>query len=386
MYIKDTYYDVRTGLQSANKFYETFKPSTNKTEFKKDVNEFISNQEGEQLTKRKVVRKADYIGITGPLGSWQLDLMFYDQYATRNKNYGAFLVGIEINTRFLVVIPLKHKDMYNTVLAFGKLYSSVSDDITPVNIMSDNGGEFKNRIMTDLFKELGINQSFAEVNDHHKLGLVDRVIYTIRTLIEKYMAAYNTKQFITVLDDLVYNYNNTPHSNLKNMTPQQAVENIPKTVKIQLEKKGRSGGPVGYKEGDLVREEVVKGKLDKGTTANYDKEVVKVKRVVGNRVELEDGAVVPPQRLQKIKRVEVAPKRSMIEDDTLAKYRHAQRLNKEGIMSFSEAKEAAELREEDEPRVHGARMESLPPLEGQKRTARVRNPINRLAYDRLGGR
>ena len=301
MDIKDTYYDVRTGLKSANKFYETFKPSTNKTEFKKDVNEFISNQEGEQLTKRKVVRKADYIGITGPLGSWKLDLMFYDQYATRNKNYGAFLVGIEINTRFLVVIPLKHKDMYNTVLAFGKLYSSVSDDITPVNIMSDNGGEFKNRIMTDLFKELGINQSFAEVNDHHKLGLVDRVIYTIRTLIEKYMAAYNTKQFITVLDDLVYNYNNTPHSNLKNMTPQQAVENIPKTVKIQLEKKGRSGGPVGYKEGDLVREEVVKGKLDKGTTANYDKEVVKVKRVVGNRVELEDGAVVPPQRLQKIR-------------------------------------------------------------------------------------
>ena len=54
MDIKELYYNPRTGLKSANKFYNTFKPENDKLKFKNKVQEFVSNQEGDQLTKRTV--------------------------------------------------------------------------------------------------------------------------------------------------------------------------------------------------------------------------------------------------------------------------------------------------------------------------------------------
>ena len=316
-----------------------------------------------------------FIPITGPLGSWTLDLMFYDQYATTNKNYGCFLVGIEMNTRFIYVVPMKKKDQYNSALAFGKLYTNVDDNITPINILSDNGTEFKNKVWSDICNTLGFNHSFAEKDDHHKLGLVDRVIYTLRLLIEKYMVIYKTKSFINVLDDLVYNYNNTTHTALNNMTPQQAIHNLHETMKIQLEKKSK--GEYGkekvheFKTGDTVRTKKVKTKMDKGSLANYNEDVETVDKVVGNRIQLNDGSLLPINRLQKIKKTESLPIKKTNEEDPLKTYKHALKLNRQKIFNnFTEVKDHVNNLTNEVP-------EEIPTL---RRSGRTTKPIERLKY------
>ena len=55
----------------------------------------------------------------------------------------------------------------------------------------------------------------VDVNDHKKLGIVDRAVRTLRGMINKYMVAYNTSEYIDVLNDIVQNYNNTYHSGIK---------------------------------------------------------------------------------------------------------------------------------------------------------------------------
>ena len=277
-----------------------------------------------------------------------------------------------MNTRFIYVVPVKKKDQYNSALAFGKLYTNVDDNITPINILSDNGTEFKNKVWSDICNTLGINHSFAEKDDHHKLGLVDRVISTLRSLIEKYMVIYKTKQFIDVLDDLVYNYNNSSHAGLNNMSPQQAVNDLHETMKINLTRK--ENGEHGkdklneFKSGDIVRTKKIKSKMDKGTLANYDEEVQNVDTIVGNKVKLNDGSLYPIDRLQKIKKVESLPIANVEKDDTLKKYKGALKLNREHIYdTFAEAKEQAfKEKPVEEPQI--------------RRSSRVKKPIDRLKF------
>ena len=73
----------------------------------------------------------------------------------------------------------------------------------------------------------------VQVNDHHKLGIIDRFIRTLRGMINKYQSAYKTTRYINILVELVDNYNNSYHSG------KQGIPNKPdehKLKRIQFKK------------------------------------------------------------------------------------------------------------------------------------------------------
>ena len=72
-----------------------------------------------------------------------------------------------------------------------------------------------------------INIKYVQVNDHHKLGIIDRFIRTLRERIKKYQSAYKTTRYINVLDELVDNYNNSYHSGI------QGIPNKPDEYKLK---------------------------------------------------------------------------------------------------------------------------------------------------------
>ena len=49
-----------------------------------------------------------------------------------------------------------------------------------------------------LCKDNNIQINYVDVGDHHKLGIVDRFIRTLRGMINKYMAMHNTTKYINV--------------------------------------------------------------------------------------------------------------------------------------------------------------------------------------------
>ena len=88
--------------------------------------------------------------------------------------------------------------------------------------------EFKKLMSTN-----NINIKYEQVNDHHKLGIIDRFIRTLREMMNKYQSAYKTTRYIDILDELVDNYNNSYHSEI------QGIPNKPdkhKLKRIQFKK------------------------------------------------------------------------------------------------------------------------------------------------------
>ena len=332
--LKKLYYDPAHGFKSLNKLFKQAQ-ARNSEITREEVADFLSKQEGYQLTKRSALDKDSFHPIVGPLGSWQLDLMFYDQYATVNSHFGVFLVCIEINTRYLQVIPMKSKDQYEVLRAFAEFYMEAPEDLTPQNIMSDNGTEFKNATLQEIENELAINHLYADPEDHRKLGQIDRVIRTLRTLIEKYMASYDTHRFIDELPKLVENYNTTENSAI-GMSPKEALKHLDDIVELQQAKIKKDKGGAEFNVGDSVRVLKTKGAFEKGSTQTYSKTVYTVEEVKGTRYKLSNGKTYPYDRLQRIEETQQAPEKAkehvrQEQDEQIAHEKQTKALHKLGI-------------------------------------------------------
>ena len=329
------YYDPAHGFKSINNL---FKQAHAKDEAvtREQVADFLSKQEGYQLTKKSAVNKEHFHPIVGPLGTWQIDLMFFDQYATINSHFGVFFVAIEINTRFLQIIPLKSKDQYEVLRGFGEFYMDSPLDLTPQNIVSDNGTEFKNATLQEIENQLMINHYYADPEDHRRLGMIDRVIRTIRTLIKKYMASYDTHRFIDELPKLVENYNTSEHTGI-GMSPKESLKHLDDIVELQQAKKGE-GKSEEFEVGDNVRVLKTRGAFEKGSTQTYSKSVYSVEEAKGTRYKLSNGKTYPFDRLQKISETQQAPEKAKEqvhknEEATMAQEKQTKTLHKVGISS-----------------------------------------------------
>ena len=56
----------------------------------------------------------------------------------------------------------------------------------PENVNCDQGSEFMSKKFRKLMSNNNINIKYVQVNDHHKLGIIDRFIRTLREMINKY--------------------------------------------------------------------------------------------------------------------------------------------------------------------------------------------------------
>ena len=94
-------------------------------------------------------------------------------------------------------------------------------------IATDKGLEFINKSTQNLFKRKGIHW-FATENET-KVQVVERFNRTLKSKMYKYFTAKGTKTWINIIDELVYNYNNSYHRSIK-MTPVE--DSLKKNSKI----------------------------------------------------------------------------------------------------------------------------------------------------------
>ena len=108
---------------------------------------------------------------------------------------------------------MKNKNIQSVVSTF----EAMTKNIKPEIINCDNGSEFISNQFKQLAKERGISIRYVPVEDHHKLGVIDRFIRTLRGLINKYYTMYKTSKYINVLPKLIINYNNSYHNGIKSI-------------------------------------------------------------------------------------------------------------------------------------------------------------------------
>lgn len=272
--LKDTYYNPKSGLVSGQRLYEKVK---SKGITLKQVKEWLSKQRTEQVTKVK--KKPAYIPIVGEPGSYQGDLMFLDKYAKENKGYSVVLCFIEITSRKAYTYALKNKSGPVVFEGFKQFLKDTGGNVK--NLTTDNGVEFKNTSMDDLTDQKEINHEFAQPGDHTRMGKVERFNRTLRGLINKYMTAHQTHEWVSVLPDLTDNYNNAIHSRTK-----IAPNNVGARQEVEINLKERQKGEEAirefesYKIGDRVRVLRDKALFDKGFR-HYSKSIYTIDDIAG---------------------------------------------------------------------------------------------------------
>jgi hypothetical protein len=101
-------------------------------------------------------------------------------------------------------------------------------EVIPEQLTCDNGSEFTSNKFIRLMKDNNVKINYVNINDHNRLGVVDRFIQTLRNKLNKYMSAYDTTKYINKLNDIIDNYNNSFNSGIKSIPNKPDIEGIKK--------------------------------------------------------------------------------------------------------------------------------------------------------------
>lgn len=102
-------------------------------------------------------------------------------------------------------------------------------------VVHDAGSEFQKYFKVYL-EENNINNITTDVGDKLQTSIIERLNYSMRLLIEKYVSVYGKKNLIGKIPQLVDAYNSTYHTKLK-YTPQQVITDP--EVQKELQTKGK---------------------------------------------------------------------------------------------------------------------------------------------------
>ncbi len=155
--------------------------------------------------------------------SVQFDLADFSNFSKLNQGVKFLMCIVDVYTRHAWVYPLKNKTTAETSKYLKQWLNSIKNKVNNINI--DDGNEWKGEFLNILNQnKIKIHISIASetsVNAPHKQAIVERFIRTLRMLISRYMQYHDTKKYIDVLDDIVINYNTSPHQSLDNKTPDE---------------------------------------------------------------------------------------------------------------------------------------------------------------------
>lgn len=173
---------------------------------------------------------------------------------------------------------MKTKRAIDTVKAFKGIIESSGRK--PEKLQTDKGKEFYNSDFQDYCDANDIKH-FSTENYDIKACIVERFNRTLKGRMYKYFTDKNTQNWVSVIGELVENYNNSKHRSIK-MTPVEAskFENtylvyknlFPQNLKIERP-------DPDFNVGDRVRIVNKKKIFEKGYTPNWSKQVYQITQV-----------------------------------------------------------------------------------------------------------
>jgi hypothetical protein len=196
---------------------------------------------------------------------------------------------------------MKSKSLSDTTPAIKKFFSTSGlhefNSKALVIIMSDSDSAFKgdNRNEEQNFQKiLSDNNAVLEpvkLNDHHALGVIDNFAKNLKRVLSKEFLENKKARWIDILPKIIEQYNNTPHTSLDNITPNQAITDPKKrehVMHLNILKAHDNGFVTDLKPGDKVRIDDT-SMFKKGTESRWSDEVHVVKEASGKTVTLTDG-------------------------------------------------------------------------------------------------
>ena len=142
---------------------------------------------------------------------WAADLVDMQAFTKFNRGTKYLLAVIDVFSKYGWLVPLKNKTGKTVANALKKIIISGQK---PTKMWVDKGKEFYNKDVQ------GLVELYSTENEE-KSSVVERWNRTMKEKMFKHFSANSTRVYISILDKLVEQYNNTKHSSIK-MTPVEA--------------------------------------------------------------------------------------------------------------------------------------------------------------------
>ena len=211
-----------------------------------------------------------------PFENFMGDLIEYPNFKYQNKGYKYILLLIDCFTKMIYARPMKQKSKEWTADAFESIFKNF--DTLPINLITDGGLEFFNSDVQKVFQSYGINHFAYKTRTKWKASIVERAIRTIKSKLERIFYKQKTYRWIDNLDNLIDNYNRTPHS--AHDLPPLEVNDENRDIVYKRMYPFRSITVVcRLKEKDRVRKLKQKTLFEKGYKINWSEQIYQIKTV-----------------------------------------------------------------------------------------------------------
>ena len=204
------------------------------------------------------------------------DLIEYPNFKYQNKGYKFILILIDCFTKKIYARPMKQKSKEWTADAFESILKEF--DTQPINLITDRGLEFFNGDVQKVFQSYGINHFAYKTRTKWKASIVERAIRTIKSRLERIFFKQKTNRWIDALDNVIQNYNRTPHS-AHNLPPQDVNDENRDVVYKRLYPFKSITVVCRLKEKDRVRKIKEKTLFEKGYKINWSEQIYEIKTV-----------------------------------------------------------------------------------------------------------
>ena len=249
--------------------------------------------------------------------------------SSTNENYKYLLVAVDVFSRLAFVVPMKNKSSSTIV----ECMTEILDTTEPAMINSDNGSEWINNDFKKLLRYRGIAINYVNVGDHHKLGIVDRFVRTLREKINKYMAMYNTTKYINILPQIIHGYNSSYHSGIKR-APNKVQAEDAEVLEIMNQKYVKAKQEeTKFNDGDEVRYVINRKAFEKKSLPTWSKQIHKIISHTEHTYTLDNGKCFKYYELQLVNNTEgITREAKEPSRDQLRTENHIRRtIRKEGI-------------------------------------------------------
>ena len=277
------------------------------------VKEYLSKQLPYTLHfPRRDRFKRNKISVSKINEQWEADLVDMSMFSKQNNGYNYIMTVIDCFSKKAYAEPVKNKSAEAIRKAFHKIFKLSQ----PLNLRTDRGLEFLNKILKSYLKNLNIHH-FTSNDDRIKCAIVERFNRTLKSRMFRYFTAKGTRKYIDVLKDFITAYNNSYHRSIKMKPNDVNIENQEQVFKNLFGDKSFSEvlnsnvkKPV-LKAGDKVRIPYeYNTKLEKGYYPTYKDNVYTIEKSIKGdnkyifKIKDEKGQVLNqifyPEQLQKI--------------------------------------------------------------------------------------
>lgn len=196
----------------------------------------------------------------------QLDLADFSKFTKFNNGNKFLLVAIDVFSKKAHVIPIKNKSAKSIYEALKILLKQIG---LVINIQTDKGTEFYNKLVRSLFKKMNINHYSS--HSEMKACCAERFIRSLKNKLYRVFTYRNSYRYTDVLEDVVNSYNNSIHRSIgrapATVTPELESEIFQKLYGYQPLVKFK------FKINDRIRISKVKKVFRRGYLPNWSDEV-----------------------------------------------------------------------------------------------------------------